>query len=235
MSTHCLLRLLQPVWDKLPRLRLPHRGRRQIPRGFRVHLAWHLLCVCGRSSPNPPTLPPSHPPAAASEFRINKRVCLSPQVCSANLEGQAFFSKKDKALCKKHAHTVNIWHSGSSEHAGKSPFTESDHGSIRCFSLSSSFHQVCHGRFSTFPLQSRWLYVHLGFNWTFYWAILENLTSRICWVAEALYVSKKYSRGLSMTERQISISFTNCKCKCFSLLMYPPYLQVQRLVEGPTG
>lgn len=34
--------------------------------------------------------------------------CVSLQVCSTNLEGQAFFSKKDKALCKKHAHTVNI-------------------------------------------------------------------------------------------------------------------------------
>lgn len=33
---------------------------------------------------------------------------LSPQVCSASLQGQAFFSKKDKALCKKHAHAVNI-------------------------------------------------------------------------------------------------------------------------------
>lgn len=34
--------------------------------------------------------------------------CFVCVVCSANLEGQAFFSKKDKPLCKKHAHTVNI-------------------------------------------------------------------------------------------------------------------------------
>lgn len=34
--------------------------------------------------------------------------CFVCAVCSANLEGQPFFSKKDKALCKKHAHTVNI-------------------------------------------------------------------------------------------------------------------------------
>lgn len=34
--------------------------------------------------------------------------CFVCAVCSANLEGQAFFSKKDKPLCKKHAHTVNI-------------------------------------------------------------------------------------------------------------------------------
>ncbi|XP_023135508.2 PDZ and LIM domain protein 5b isoform X4 [Amphiprion ocellaris] len=34
--------------------------------------------------------------------------CFVCAVCSTNLEGQAFFSKKDKPLCKKHAHTVNI-------------------------------------------------------------------------------------------------------------------------------
>ncbi|XP_023275332.1 PDZ and LIM domain protein 5-like isoform X3 [Seriola lalandi dorsalis] len=34
--------------------------------------------------------------------------CFVCAVCSASLEGQAFFSKKDKPLCKKHAHTVNI-------------------------------------------------------------------------------------------------------------------------------
>ncbi|XP_041815817.1 PDZ and LIM domain protein 5b [Chelmon rostratus] len=34
--------------------------------------------------------------------------CFVCAVCSTNLEGQPFFSKKDKALCKKHAHTVNI-------------------------------------------------------------------------------------------------------------------------------
>lgn len=34
--------------------------------------------------------------------------CFVCAVCQANLEGQAFFSKKDKPLCKKHAHTVNI-------------------------------------------------------------------------------------------------------------------------------
>ncbi|XP_063745357.1 PDZ and LIM domain protein 5b isoform X3 [Eleginops maclovinus] len=34
--------------------------------------------------------------------------CFVCAVCSTSLEGQAFFSKKDKPLCKKHAHTVNI-------------------------------------------------------------------------------------------------------------------------------
>ncbi|XP_034752819.1 PDZ and LIM domain protein 5b isoform X7 [Etheostoma cragini] len=34
--------------------------------------------------------------------------CFVCVVCSTSLEGQAFFSKKDKPLCKKHAHTVNI-------------------------------------------------------------------------------------------------------------------------------
>ncbi|XP_047425589.1 PDZ and LIM domain protein 5b isoform X3 [Mugil cephalus] len=34
--------------------------------------------------------------------------CFVCTVCSASLEGQAFFSKKDKPLCKKHAHTVNV-------------------------------------------------------------------------------------------------------------------------------
>lgn len=30
-------------------------------------------------------------------------------MCSTSLEGQTFFSKKDKPLCKKHAHTVQFW------------------------------------------------------------------------------------------------------------------------------
>ncbi|XP_042579113.1 PDZ and LIM domain protein 5-like isoform X7 [Cyprinus carpio] len=34
--------------------------------------------------------------------------CFVCSVCSASLEGQAFFSKKDKPLCKKHAHTLKI-------------------------------------------------------------------------------------------------------------------------------
>ncbi|KAG7499089.1 PDZ and LIM domain 5-like isoform X1 [Solea senegalensis] len=34
--------------------------------------------------------------------------CFVCTVCSTNLEGQPFFSKKDKPLCKKHAHTVNV-------------------------------------------------------------------------------------------------------------------------------
>nr|XP_057910986.1 PDZ and LIM domain protein 5b isoform X2 [Doryrhamphus excisus] len=34
--------------------------------------------------------------------------CFVCTVCTVNLEGQPFFSKKDKPLCKKHAHTVNI-------------------------------------------------------------------------------------------------------------------------------
>ncbi|XP_026859259.2 PDZ and LIM domain protein 5b isoform X4 [Electrophorus electricus] len=32
--------------------------------------------------------------------------CFVCSVCSTSLEGQTFFSKKDKPLCKKHAHTV---------------------------------------------------------------------------------------------------------------------------------
>ncbi|KAM7392876.1 hypothetical protein PAMA_007810 [Pampus argenteus] len=34
--------------------------------------------------------------------------CFVCAVCTTTLEGQPFFSKKDKPLCKKHAHTVNI-------------------------------------------------------------------------------------------------------------------------------
>ncbi|XP_013993777.1 PDZ and LIM domain protein 5 isoform X3 [Salmo salar] len=34
--------------------------------------------------------------------------CFVCAVCNTSLEGQAFFSKKDKALCKKHANTVTI-------------------------------------------------------------------------------------------------------------------------------
>uniref|UniRef100_G1NF17 PDZ and LIM domain 5 n=1 Tax=Meleagris gallopavo TaxID=9103 RepID=G1NF17_MELGA len=34
--------------------------------------------------------------------------CFVCSVCNDSLEGQAFFSKKDKPLCKKHAHSVNI-------------------------------------------------------------------------------------------------------------------------------
>ncbi|XP_052314092.1 PDZ and LIM domain protein 5-like isoform X2 [Oncorhynchus keta] len=34
--------------------------------------------------------------------------CFVCAVCNTSLEGQAFFSKKDKALCKKHANTVQI-------------------------------------------------------------------------------------------------------------------------------
>ncbi|CAN9504267.1 unnamed protein product [Ophioblennius macclurei] len=34
--------------------------------------------------------------------------CFVCTVCSTNLEGQAYFSKKDKPLCKKHAHTINV-------------------------------------------------------------------------------------------------------------------------------
>ncbi|XP_043939046.1 PDZ and LIM domain protein 5-like [Protopterus annectens] len=34
--------------------------------------------------------------------------CFVCSVCCTSLEGQAFFSKKDKPLCKKHAHGGNI-------------------------------------------------------------------------------------------------------------------------------
>ncbi|XP_064417306.1 PDZ and LIM domain protein 7-like [Latimeria chalumnae] len=34
--------------------------------------------------------------------------CFVCAVCSVTLEGQTFFAKKDKPLCKKHAHAVNI-------------------------------------------------------------------------------------------------------------------------------
>ncbi|TRY57866.1 hypothetical protein DNTS_017662 [Danionella cerebrum] len=34
--------------------------------------------------------------------------CFVCAVCSSSLEGQTFFSKKDKPLCKKHAHTVQF-------------------------------------------------------------------------------------------------------------------------------
>ncbi|KAH1168373.1 hypothetical protein KIL84_003856 [Mauremys mutica] len=34
--------------------------------------------------------------------------CFICAVCHANLEGQPFYSKKDKPLCKKHAHAINV-------------------------------------------------------------------------------------------------------------------------------
>ncbi|XP_068927470.1 LIM domain-binding protein 3 isoform X6 [Petaurus breviceps papuanus] len=34
--------------------------------------------------------------------------CFICAVCHVNLEGQPFYSKKDKPLCKKHAHAVNV-------------------------------------------------------------------------------------------------------------------------------
>uniref|UniRef100_A0A672MX22 LIM domain binding 3a n=1 Tax=Sinocyclocheilus grahami TaxID=75366 RepID=A0A672MX22_SINGR len=34
--------------------------------------------------------------------------CFVCAVCNVNLEGQAFYSKKDKPLCKKHAHAINV-------------------------------------------------------------------------------------------------------------------------------
>uniref|UniRef100_A0A8B9ID36 LIM domain binding 3 n=1 Tax=Anser brachyrhynchus TaxID=132585 RepID=A0A8B9ID36_9AVES len=33
---------------------------------------------------------------------------LNITVCHVNLEGQPFYSKKDKPLCKKHAHAINV-------------------------------------------------------------------------------------------------------------------------------
>uniref|UniRef100_A0A3Q3WD85 LIM zinc-binding domain-containing protein n=1 Tax=Mola mola TaxID=94237 RepID=A0A3Q3WD85_MOLML len=34
--------------------------------------------------------------------------CFVCAVCHVNLEGQPFYSKKDKPLCKKHAHAINV-------------------------------------------------------------------------------------------------------------------------------
>ncbi|CAB1312557.1 unnamed protein product [Coregonus sp. 'balchen'] len=34
--------------------------------------------------------------------------CFVCAVCNLNLEGQPFYSKKDKPLCKKHAHAINV-------------------------------------------------------------------------------------------------------------------------------
>ncbi|XP_053358353.1 LIM domain-binding protein 3-like [Clarias gariepinus] len=34
--------------------------------------------------------------------------CFVCTVCHVNLEGQPFYSKKDKPLCKKHAHAINV-------------------------------------------------------------------------------------------------------------------------------
>uniref|UniRef100_A0A8B9D0E3 LIM domain binding 3 n=1 Tax=Anser brachyrhynchus TaxID=132585 RepID=A0A8B9D0E3_9AVES len=34
--------------------------------------------------------------------------CFICAVCHVNLEGQPFYSKKDKPLCKKHAHAINV-------------------------------------------------------------------------------------------------------------------------------
>ena len=103
------LRLLHHVWVHLPRLWLPHRGGGQVPGCFRSHLARHLLCVCGRCRRQLH----SQQGLKIRQHSVNNNTALSlflsPQVCSTSLEGQAFFSKKDKPLCKKHAHTVNIW------------------------------------------------------------------------------------------------------------------------------
>ncbi|KAK1791842.1 hypothetical protein P4O66_013821, partial [Electrophorus voltai] len=47
-------------------------------------------------------------PACVHLHRNNPLMFLLMQVCHINLEGQPFYSKKDKPLCKKHAHAINV-------------------------------------------------------------------------------------------------------------------------------
>lgn len=107
----------------MPRLWVPHWGWRQVPGSPGSHLAWQLLCL--RCKYNYCYL---HVPF----FRFHTKECVHvakdflsgimvvlllcvcvlsvfSQVCCTSLEGQTFFSKKDKPLCKKHAHTLKIW------------------------------------------------------------------------------------------------------------------------------
>ncbi|XP_045140266.1 PDZ and LIM domain protein 5 [Echinops telfairi] len=61
------------------------------------------IWVCSRlSTRNPQKLQHLH------EIMILSKRMLLFQVCCESLEGQTFFSKKDKPLCKKHAHSVNF-------------------------------------------------------------------------------------------------------------------------------
>ncbi|XP_030891538.1 LIM domain-binding protein 3, partial [Leptonychotes weddellii] len=49
----------------------------------------------------------SHGEGTMEKARLTP-VCPLSQVCHVNLEGQPFYSKKDKPLCKKHAHAINV-------------------------------------------------------------------------------------------------------------------------------
>lgn len=69
---------------------------------------WHDTCfVCAVRPRLPPPQKHQSLRAEAASCRNNDSVLLL-QVCCANLEGQPFFSKKDKVLCKNHAHNVNV-------------------------------------------------------------------------------------------------------------------------------
>lgn len=69
---------------------------------------WHDTCfVCAVGPDHGFT--PQHVCKYLLWCKTTSSVRLAPQVCTASLEGQPFFSKKDKPLCKKHAHSANIW------------------------------------------------------------------------------------------------------------------------------
>lgn len=118
-------RLLQFVWDWVPRLWVSRRGRRQVPGGPWLHLAWHLLCMrCKWIHFCKATLFLAFlllcrywlkviwDLVCCGTFSSWNHLCVCGvflQVCCTSLEGGTFFSKKDKPLCKKHAHTLKIW------------------------------------------------------------------------------------------------------------------------------
>lgn len=108
--TVSVTRLYCTLQHKVPWLWLPSWGRRQIYWSSWPHMAWYLLCLCGRFKIS--LL--KHLPiwfiynSAPSLNYDSMHFCPDIQVCHVNLEGQPFYSKKDKPLCKKHAHAINV-------------------------------------------------------------------------------------------------------------------------------
>ncbi|XP_016393429.1 PDZ and LIM domain protein 5-like [Sinocyclocheilus rhinocerous] len=74
---------------------------------------WHVYCFLCTACQQPIHNNTFHledgQPYCETGERPNPRpVNRKEKVCSTSLEGQTFFSKKDKPLCKKHAHTVQF-------------------------------------------------------------------------------------------------------------------------------